>query len=100
VRLDNRTEPLANAVKRLEKVKARSVLVRAERSVKHQSLISAIDALQKAGVRRISVAVREEQAGKDATWATLLKKPWKRAFPFLVQSSRSEAELSRRACLY
>ena len=66
VRLDNRTEPLSSAVKRLEKVKARSVLVRAERSVKHQSLISAIDALQKAGVRRISVAVRDEQSGKGA----------------------------------
>lgn len=66
VRLDNRTEPLTKAVKRLEKVKARSVVVRASRNVKHESLISAIDALQKAGVRQISVAVREEQVGKDA----------------------------------
>lgn len=66
IRLDNRTELLAKAVKRLEKVKARSVVVRASSNVKHQSLISAIDALQKAGVRRISVAVREQQVGEDA----------------------------------
>ena len=69
VRLDSHTEPLANAVKRLERVKACSVLVRAASSVKHESLISTIDSLQKAGVRRISVAVKEEQAGEAAAEA-------------------------------
>lgn len=63
VRFDNRTEPLAKAVKRLEKVKARSVIVRAEGNVKHLSLATAMSALQKAGVNQISVAVKNDRGG-------------------------------------
>lgn len=59
VKLNNRTEPLDKALKRLETVKARSAILYATGNVKHESLITVISTLQKSGVDRFSISAMD-----------------------------------------
>lgn len=71
ITMEDRTESLPDSLKRLQKLKRTSVLIRADADVQHESVVSILDSLQKAGIEKISVAVRESQPKSDDVSAPL-----------------------------
>ena len=65
MKFEGKIEPISKAVERISKLKrlkTSSVLIRADAEAEHKDLVYLIDALQKVGVEKLSISVREEPA--------------------------------------